>query len=83
MQPRTDAGSSTDYAGPLADLDANDRAQDDPETPDTGLAFRSPGIDMGAFELQTDPADADFNNDGAVDGFDILDLLDLIDAATP
>ncbi|GAB4549971.1 MAG: hypothetical protein Tsb0013_11530 [Phycisphaerales bacterium] len=67
-----DSGSSDDYTGPLADLDANDRAQDDPNTPDSGLAFMSPTIDMGAFEfnIQTVGGNAcagDFDLDGDVD----------------
>ncbi|MEM1423881.1 MAG: right-handed parallel beta-helix repeat-containing protein, partial [Planctomycetota bacterium] len=67
-----DSGSSTDYTGPLADLDANDRAQDDPNTPDTGLAFMEPTVDMGAFEfdIQTlggNACSGDFDLDGDVD----------------
>ncbi len=71
-----DAGSSTDYTGPLADLEANDRAQDDPDVPDIGLTFQEPVIDMGAFERPgVQPIDpnacvADFNADGQVDGAD-------------
>lgn len=50
--PCIDAGDSDQYAGPFVDLDGNDRAVDDPNTMDTGLAIDGPVIDIGAFETQ-------------------------------
>lgn len=65
--PAIDAGSSVLYAGPLADLAGSDRAQDDPQTIDTGESFAAPIIDIGAFEVSAGvtpsgcPGDADGN----------------------
>ncbi|MEO1718073.1 MAG: choice-of-anchor Q domain-containing protein, partial [Planctomycetota bacterium] len=66
--PAIDAGSTSLYLGPtLSDLAGNPRAQDDPDTADTGEAIVGAVIDMGAFEFTVDssipdcPADQNFD----------------------
>jgi len=60
--------------GPFDDLGGLDRDVDDPSTANTGagaLTF----LDMGAYEYQATPttgSQADFDNDGDVDGIDFL-----------
>lgn len=77
--PAIDAGSTTDYVGPFADLLGAPRGVDDPDTVDTGLASTGPVIDIGAYEFQvsappsTCPADLDGN--GLVATPDFLALL--------
>lgn len=52
ISPAIDAGNSDLYTGPFADLDANNRAVDRPETVDTGSAVFGPIIDKGCYEFQ-------------------------------
>ena len=79
--PAIDAGSSVDYTGPLADFAGADRAQDDPDTTDTGFAIATPTIDLGAFEfniVSDDPVDtcpADIDGDELIDLDDLLTVL--------
>jgi hypothetical protein len=79
VSPAIDAGDAVRYAGPLGDLDGADRAVDDPASIDTGLAFASPMIDLGAYEVQVaGPAPAcpaDLNADGFINGADLGLLL--------
>ncbi|MFO0835666.1 MAG: GC-type dockerin domain-anchored protein [Phycisphaerales bacterium] len=51
------------------DIDGNPRLVDVPFVTDTGVG-PAPVIDRGAFEFQYTPCDADFNNDGFVNGDD-------------
>lgn len=79
ISPAIDAGDSVHYTGPLADLGGADRAQDDPDVLDTGLAIATPTIDIGAYEVQAGgPAPScvgDFNSDGLINGADLATLL--------
>ena len=79
LSPAIDAGDSVHYMGPLADLDSADRAQDDPDVLDTGLAIATPTIDIGAFEVQAGGPPpscvGDFNGDGLINGADLATLL--------
>jgi predicted outer membrane repeat protein len=58
------------------DLAMNERFEEDPATPDTGLGF-APIIDIGAYEYQTGhgPCEGDLNGDRQVDLTDLATLL--------
>jgi len=79
VSPAIDAGDSVNYAGPLADIEGDDRAGDDPAVSDTGLAYAAPVIDLGAHEVQVAGPDPsclpDLNGDGVIDGADLGLLL--------
>jgi len=76
--PAIDAGSSVDYTGPLADFASADRAQDDPDTADTGFAIATPTIDLGAFEFNIAGDDPIDTCPADIDGDDLIDLDDLL-----
>ena len=72
--PAIDAGNNNAVPrGVKLDLDGNPRFLDDFDVADTG-AGRAPIVDMGAYEHLPLPP-ADLNNDGIVDGGDLLILL--------
>ncbi|MEM9374396.1 MAG: choice-of-anchor Q domain-containing protein [Planctomycetota bacterium] len=87
--PAIDAGSTFLYkGGQPTDLAGNARAQDDPDTTDTGTTVVGPVIDMGAFEFNVTgsnpacPADlaAPF---GVVNFFDIVEYINLFNQGCP
>ncbi len=72
--PAIDAGNNNAVPrGVERDLDGNPRFLDDFDVADTGVG-RAPIVDMGAYEHAGLPP-ADLNNDGIVDGGDLLILL--------
>ena len=72
--PCIDAGNNSAVPrGVTLDLDGNPRFLDDFDVADTGVG-RAPIVDMGAYEHVPLPP-ADLNNDGIVDGGDLLVLL--------
>ena len=83
--PGIDAADADAYlaaGGGFFDLAGGARTNNDAGVADTGVGA-IPFLDAGAYEFQGNTLtadDADFNNDGAVDTFDLLDLLILIDA---
>ena len=77
--PCIDAGDTTLITGGYpVDYDGLRRAVDDPEMPDTGVAFLNLTVDMGAHELQADgfnPCPSDLDDSGFIDFGDILRIL--------
>ena len=75
--PCIDGADSVAYGfGPPVDLDGNDRAFDDPLTPDTGVGLLT-FLDMGAYEFPGEQADclADLDGNGEVRVPDLIILL--------
>lgn len=74
-----DAGDTGAVPGEYpVDYDGLSRAIDDPDTVDTGIAVVGISVDMGAYELQAEPAPAcpgDVNGSGVIDIEDLLMLL--------
>jgi hypothetical protein len=73
--PAIDAANNTLLAPAIAtDFDGLPRFVDDPDATDTGVPGGPGGAaiaDMGAFERQSRPCFADYNQDGGIDGADV------------
>ncbi len=83
--PCIDCADARAYGfGPPVDLDGNDRAVDDPATPDTGAGLLT-FLDMGPYEFQAEPGgdDADLDNDGDVDLDDFALFMQLFTGPLP
>jgi hypothetical protein len=76
-----DAGDARKVLGEYpVDYNGDPRALNDPDTADSGIAVLGIAVDMGAFEYQPEDSGnetcpADLTGDGAVNVFDLLDLL--------
>ena len=74
------------YTGPGSDLALNPRFQDDPGTPDTGVAIIGAVVDMGAFEYAppaTSACPADVNGDGLASPADFTAWLSAFNMGCP
>jgi hypothetical protein len=74
-----DAGDTTKVPGQYpVDYDGLPRAIDDPDMADSGIAMVALSVDMGAFELQVEPAPPMPQCPGDVDGSGVVDVTDLL-----